>query len=404
MTDERLTPLTDVTDERHYTSKAEDGWVATDIKTDTAVTVYNTLRAANEARDKLWDPRGACDAMFHALELAGEVGELCNVIKKLKREAAGLPGSRASSAELADELADVQICVDKLAMMYNIDLNPIVADKFNRTSEKIGLPVFLSFDYSMPELKAVASAFAGRIADKRLAEAGLRAMAAVDLDVAAERSRQMQKVASKWQHETDFEDIVSRLEKLERWAHEPFDFSDLIARLEKLELWFRDGEPAPERDDAALAPAPEQASPSPLSDEWIIALADRHCDYDAAVSEVETYGTFFAFPRRDLIEFARSVLNAAVVDHAVPPAFTTSGVEAINKERERQIVEEGFGRTHDAANSIRELADAAIAYLRGDFRHWPKKWNPHWFKPTTQRRDLEKAGALIAAALDRMDQ
>lgn len=105
---------------------------------------YSTLRAANVARQLEWDSEGQIDAAYRGNELAGEVGEACNVIKKLERERRGIRGSRATVAELADELADVIICVDLIAMQYGIDLEAAVARKFNATSEKVGLATRLN--------------------------------------------------------------------------------------------------------------------------------------------------------------------------------------------------------------------------------------------------------------------
>jgi NTP pyrophosphatase (non-canonical NTP hydrolase) len=78
--------------------------------------------------------------LFHATELGGEVGEVLNVVKKLHREAQGWRGSRATVADLAEEIGDVVVCLDKLAAYYGIDLAQAAAVKFNATSEKMGLP------------------------------------------------------------------------------------------------------------------------------------------------------------------------------------------------------------------------------------------------------------------------
>jgi NTP pyrophosphatase (non-canonical NTP hydrolase) len=80
------------------------------------------------------------DGIFHAVELGGEVGEVLNVVKKLHREEMGWRGSRASKEQLAEEIGDVLICLDKLAAHYGIDLAEATARKFNATSEKVGLP------------------------------------------------------------------------------------------------------------------------------------------------------------------------------------------------------------------------------------------------------------------------
>lgn len=103
------------------------------------MTTHTTLRAANIARQIEWDQDNQITAAYRGNELAGEVGEACNVIKKLERERLGILGSRATVDELADELADVLICADLIAMHYGIDLEAAVARKFNATSEKIGL-------------------------------------------------------------------------------------------------------------------------------------------------------------------------------------------------------------------------------------------------------------------------
>lgn len=80
------------------------------------MTTYKKLREANEARQREWDSGNAISLMYRCNELAGEVGEVCNIIKKLERERLGIVGSRATVDELADELADVVICCDLLAM------------------------------------------------------------------------------------------------------------------------------------------------------------------------------------------------------------------------------------------------------------------------------------------------
>lgn len=80
------------------------------------------------------------DGIFHAAELGGEVGEVLNVVKKLHREEMGWRGSRATLDQLADELGDVMVCVDKLAAHYGINLARATAVKFNATSDKVGLP------------------------------------------------------------------------------------------------------------------------------------------------------------------------------------------------------------------------------------------------------------------------
>lgn len=101
---------------------------------------FATLRHANEARDEEWNTGAEKISLaFRGVELAGEAGEACNVIKKLERATLGIAGSRASLADLAAELADVVICADLIAMHAGIDLEAAVVGKFNATSVKYRL-------------------------------------------------------------------------------------------------------------------------------------------------------------------------------------------------------------------------------------------------------------------------
>lgn len=117
---------------------------------------HTSLRAANEARQKEWDAGNQLTLSYRGNEMGGEVGEALeraidvillsvaagraqNFIKKIERERMGIAGSRATLDQLADELADVVICVDLIAMAQGIDVDAAVRRKFNATSEKVGL-------------------------------------------------------------------------------------------------------------------------------------------------------------------------------------------------------------------------------------------------------------------------
>lgn len=99
----------------------------------------NRLRNANVLRAEKWlqgkEPPGPT---FAATELAGETCEACNEVKKLVRGTLGILGGKTDTTDLAEELADVVICVDLLAMQYGIDLSEAVIKKFNKTSDKHG--------------------------------------------------------------------------------------------------------------------------------------------------------------------------------------------------------------------------------------------------------------------------
>ena len=85
-----------------------------------------------------------------------------------------------------------------------------------------------------------------------------------------------------------------------------------------------------------------------------------------------------------------------------------TGVEMIAAERQRQIGEEGWTPEHDAKHIDGELRDAGIAYAMvcddraGENAESLFPW-PAWWKPSEDPvRNLAKAGALIAAEIDRL--
>ena len=94
---------------------------------------------------------------------------------------------------------------------------------------------------------------------------------------------------------------------------------------------------------------------------------------------------------------------------------------AIAAERRRQVEGEGWTTAHDDAHNHGEMAAAAACYAfvastgkanvsapRGCISivslMWPRSWVWHWWKPKDARRDLERAGALIVAELERRDR
>lgn len=85
-----------------------------------------------------------------------------------------------------------------------------------------------------------------------------------------------------------------------------------------------------------------------------------------------------------------------------------TGTELIAEERARQISAEGWTPEHDDKHGMSELAMAAVCYAtpaahRGT-TYWP--WSSRWWKPTPENRirELAKAGALIAAEIDRLQR
>lgn len=89
-----------------------------------------------------------------------------------------------------------------------------------------------------------------------------------------------------------------------------------------------------------------------------------------------------------------------------------SGIERIAAERQRQISIEGWTPEHDDAHVYGELLSAAYCYfwLARDIKQVPTQpyawpWDRSWWKPSADPiRNLEKAGALIAAEIDRLQR
>ena len=77
--------------------------------------------------------------------LAGEVGELCNMIKKMQRvEKGGVDGGSSYTAKdiskemLKEEIGGIAIYLDLLASLLDISLEEAIIDTFNSKSEKMG--------------------------------------------------------------------------------------------------------------------------------------------------------------------------------------------------------------------------------------------------------------------------
>lgn len=88
-----------------------------------------------------------------------------------------------------------------------------------------------------------------------------------------------------------------------------------------------------------------------------------------------------------------------------------SGIERITAERQRQIEVEGWTPEHDDEHVPSALTAAACCYAYAAFDadpsnvpgDWP--WSARWWKPSDDPiRNLVKAGALIAAEIDRLER
>ena len=95
-----------------------------------------------------------------------------------------------------------------------------------------------------------------------------------------------------------------------------------------------------------------------------------------------------------------------------------NGIELIAEERQRQIAEEGWTPEHDDEHSTGELALVASFYAMAEQQRLEElitdsitpptgfPWDAEWWKPTPENRvrELQKAGALIAAEIDRLNR
>lgn len=91
-----------------------------------------------------------------------------------------------------------------------------------------------------------------------------------------------------------------------------------------------------------------------------------------------------------------------------------TGAELIAAERRRQVEEEGWTERHDDLHTDGALAVAATHYARPPEQRvlrtpnrpvpvgWP--WEDGAWRPGDRVRELVKAGALIAAEIDRLQR
>ncbi|KVF22902.1 hypothetical protein WJ06_10105 [Burkholderia cepacia] len=126
-----------------------------------------------------------------------------------------------------------------------------------------------------------------------------------------------------------------------------------------------------------------------------------------------TFGmTVVLDPRNELLDPAADTLElhpklVAARDGAPP---VTDAARDVLAERHRQLEAEGWTPEHDDQYQHGSIAQAAGCYAlhasgvyKGMYPSvWP--WMPKWWKPTTPRRDLVKAGALILAEIERLDR
>ena len=160
------------------------------------------------------------------------------------------------------------------------------------------------------------------------------------------------------------------------------------------------------RDQIATATQPAQVA---LSDADMLALIRKVEDKLGIVWFVPDDSGRCLWRTTDTEErnkFVRTLLSM----HSAPTNAIGDAARDVIVERQRQMSAEGWTPEHDDEHEIGELARAAACYaanatgfrLQSRLNIWP--WDREWWKPTTPRRDLIKAGALILAEIERIDR
>lgn len=174
-------------------------------------------------------------------------------------------------------------------------------------------------------------------------------------------------------------------------------------------------------------PRPERVVKAQAIREAAWAVGDEAASSDYLADEVSDDGIMWFLEqlrdRADRVEVALPPARRPAGVPAIPhrpelslPQRASGGVSAIATERARQISDEGYAPEHDAEHGWHVLAQAGACYAEHIADHlaavgsdvvvhpsWP--WSVRDWKPSRQdpRRQLVKAGALIAAAIDVLD-
>lgn len=117
---------------------------------------FADFRAINARRCGRWHKKGMEEwsVADWAVAMAGEAGEVCNAVKKLRRvecDALNInePGRQLSTVDeavkqIGKEIADTLIYLDLLALRLGLDLEAELIAKFNETSARYDFPERLS--------------------------------------------------------------------------------------------------------------------------------------------------------------------------------------------------------------------------------------------------------------------
>jgi NTP pyrophosphatase (non-canonical NTP hydrolase) len=109
---------------------------------------FNHVSTINKARALEWHKGGLEEwsVADWSNAMAGEAGEVCNAVKKLRRietvvqQVVGPQTREEAVAKIATEIGDTYLYLDLLAQRLGINIEDAIRDTFNRVSEREGFP------------------------------------------------------------------------------------------------------------------------------------------------------------------------------------------------------------------------------------------------------------------------
>lgn len=107
---------------------------------------FKTLQEKCRQRNDVWS-KGKWDTVDSIIEMVEEFGEFASCVKRLRRLQLGIKNDGTQRAELlekaTDEIGDMGVVLANIANSMGIDLGAAIAGKFDKTSLKYGLAVFM---------------------------------------------------------------------------------------------------------------------------------------------------------------------------------------------------------------------------------------------------------------------
>lgn len=181
----------------------------------------------------------------------------------------------------------------------------------------------------------------------------------------------------------------------------------LVGAIVGIYFIFKIGEKIPYELEAALAAVSAVPPASPTKVPGLGTITDE--DNGVLTLEFKDEDSAQAF----MHSYSPTVEITEMPSRAVPPAKAeglTNAAQDVLAERQRQMQVEGWSPYHDDQYQGEELRLAALCYMRADTitkpgvlpGAWP--WAAKWWKPSTDRRNLVKAGALVLAEIERIDR